>query len=414
MKRLLLILFILLVTRAVTYAQYDYGIIYDPVLSMRMGTTDLVTAQKLIFSAEGLLLKARLFDEHGFWPKVGGISYRVAKSIFLDMPTDAFIGVFNHELFGHGWRLREYGSKRQDYTIGYPPPYGNGGGKTSWKQGEISFTDDEDIVVRIAGMGANITISDELRNVFLETGSIHYRQAFAYMVGILDETLYILHTDKAGYSSDDVAYYLEGMKARSSMITPSFLKSAVLVNFANPAFWLTANAYFNRYLVGGTDEVSFPMLEVFGAHYMPSLRLDLTPFGAEVRLDNLVHTGNRVWDVYLGYDGFGGYTSSRFGANISHVYRTSLLDLGAAVEIWEQPYMELSDHAPGVSYYDVSDGHRKTVGGIGGMLMLSAKIHPIVDTWGVRLDVGVKSAGFTESEQLDNAPILRGGLFIRM
>ncbi|MBS1904546.1 MAG: hypothetical protein JSS75_12635 [Bacteroidetes bacterium] len=413
MKRSWFVVLVVLLTSTSAVAQYDYGIIYDPVLSMRMGTTDLVTAHKLIFSAEDLLLPAKLFNERGVLNKAGGIAYRLAKLVLIDMPTDNLIGVVNHEVFGHGWRLREYGATRLTYQINMPPPYGNGGGSTNWKQGEISYTDDEDIAMRIAGMGANITISDELRNVFLETGMIHYRQAYAYMGGILDETLYILGTDKAEYTSNDAAYYIAAIQDRSNRIDLHTLKQYALLNFVNPAFWLSANSFFNRYLVGGTEEVSFPMLELFGVHYMPSLRLDLTPFGAEVRFTNLVHTGKRIWNVYVCYDGFGGYTSSRVGVDISHLYRTSFLDLGGLVELWDQPEIELGDHAPGVIYNDVW-AHRKMAGGRGAMLLLSAKLHPIADTWGLRVDAGLKSAGFTQSEQLDNGPIIRGGLFIRM
>ncbi|MFI5263980.1 MAG: hypothetical protein ACHQM6_05660, partial [Candidatus Kapaibacterium sp.] len=370
---------------------------------------DFVSYQKFIFSIEDLVLKPSMFQEDNVVGKAGGIAYRLAKTILLDGPVDVWIGTANHEYFGHGWRLREYGFTRNGYYIGAPPPYGNGGGFTY--PGNGYYTTDEDIAMRIAGVQANSTISEELRNVFLETGKIHYRQAFAYIGGVSDVIQYILRTSRIGYPYGDMAYYTALVQERNAAINLGMLKSNVLLNFANPFLFYSLYSFFDRYLVYGEGEVSYPMIHVFDFQYLPSFRFGLTPFGAEIRLENLVNTASRVYNVYIGYDGFGHFTSLRLGIQVEHIFKNDLFDIGGTVEVWDQPLITLSSHTSGSSIDEESSIN--PVQGSGGMLSAHARIHPFSPDWGVYLETGYKTVGFTEKEQLAGGLILRGGVTIR-
>ena len=410
MKRHLSIFAFLFLLSHPLRAQYDYKIISDKNLSSKIGAADLVTLQKFIFTGEDLLLKPTLFSEDNILGKSGGIAYRLAKTIFLDGPVDILIGVTNHEYFGHGWRLREYQRSDIHYTINLPPPYGNGGGMTSLGIGEY-YSDDKDAVMRIAGVQANSTVAEELRNVFLETGKIQFRQSFAYIGGISDQTQYILLTKSSEYTSNDISYYTELVSKRNPAITLSLLKKNVLLNFANPFFLYSIYSFFDRYLVYGESEITYPMIHVLDLDYLPSFRFGLTPFGAEIRWENLVKYNTRIYNFYLGYDGFGQFTSSRFGIQIDHIYKNELIDIGGKFELWRQPYFDLNSNSLFLAdVITVPD----PAGSTGGMFLANAKIHPFSPGWGVYLETGYKSIGFVESEQLGSGLIFRGGFTIRM
>ncbi len=404
MRYSVIVLVLIFAVSGTVYAQYDYKFIIDKDLSSKVGASDFVTVQKGIFSVEDLVLKPTLFPEDNIFGKAGGIVYRLAKTYFLDAAVDIWIGIANHEYFGHGWRLREDGVKGNGYYIEPAPPYGNGSGITY--PGNNFNTTDENVTMTIAGSQANTAISEELRNVFLETGMIHYRQAFAYLGGIADLTHYILGTSQIGYLSNDISYYTISVQKRNSAINLDMLKSNVLLNFANPFLLYSLYSFFDRYLIYGEDKISYPMIHVFEVNYLPSFRFGLTPFGAEIRLENLVKTSSRIYNLYIGYDGFGHFTSSRLGIEIEHVYKNDLIDIGAKLEVWDQPFLALNN--PAYEYLD--DYSPQSVQASGGMFSANARFHPFSPQWGLYLEAGYKTIGFTETEQLAGGAIIRGGL----
>lgn len=411
LRNLLTSIFLILLFQP-SYGQYDYKFIVDKDLSSNVGAANFVTLQKFIFTGEDLLLHPKLFSEDDFLSKTGGIAYRLAKTILLDAPVDILIGLTNHEYFGHGWKLREYNQTDIHYDISLPPPYGKGSGQTSLGNGPY-YTNDEDVAMRIAGAQANSTISDELRNVFLETGKIHFRQAFAYLGGVADLTHYILATSRTGYLSNDISYYTIAVQRRNPAINLRMLKSNVLINFANPFLIYSLYSFFDRYLLYGEAEISYPMINVFNLDYLPSFRFGLTPFGAEIRMENLVKASLRIYNVYLGYDGFGEFTSSRFGIQVEHLFKNDLIDIGGKLEVWHQPFISLSSHLQ-TGGEETDFGPVEPVQTFGGMVTVNAKMHPFSQKWGFYFEGGYKTSGFTETEQLSSGLILRGGGVIQM
>jgi hypothetical protein len=170
-------------------------------------------------------------------------------------------------------------------------------------------------------------------------------------------------------------------------------------------------SFFDRYLVYGEGEISYPMIHVFELNYLPSFRFGLTPFGAEIRLENLVKTSSRIYNVYIGFDGFGHFTSSRLGIQAEHIFKNDLLDIGGKIEVWDEPFLILSSHT---SNGNIGDEFTEpnSVQASGGMFSANVRVHPFSPDWGVYLEAGYKTIGFTEKEQLASGLILRGGLTI--
>jgi len=96
------------------------------------GASISATLGSLVARAEDAVVPHRLFTERGGLRRGSNITYRLLKYAVFDVPQESLLLVLNHELFGHGARLRERFDGPIGYRIHAPPPYGSGGGSTSF------------------------------------------------------------------------------------------------------------------------------------------------------------------------------------------------------------------------------------------------------------------------------------------
>src|SRR4029079_810124 len=134
------------------------------------------------------------------------VVYRLSKTVLLENMQDYLSALIQHEVFGHGARLRELGENDLTYHFRMLPPYGHGGGFTSWESSP-RLTLDEDAVMRIGGMEAGGIMAEEIQNRVLAHKKLNYREAALYIAGRLANTRYALQTNSSaltGYSSNDI------------------------------------------------------------------------------------------------------------------------------------------------------------------------------------------------------------------
>src|SRR5258706_2837824 len=105
-------------------------ILVDSDMSPDAGASATVTVGRIIASVEDRFVPLHLFDEHGRLRRATNATYRLAKLALFDDPQENWLRVANHELFGHGGRLRELFDGPVHYALPAPPPYGPGGGAT--------------------------------------------------------------------------------------------------------------------------------------------------------------------------------------------------------------------------------------------------------------------------------------------
>ena len=135
------------------FAQFT-PVLVDRSLSVGAGATLAVGAGDVVALLESEFVPDRLMEERGALQRTGNIAYRTAKLLLFDRPQEQWLMVANHEVMGHGGRVREFYDGYLRFHLDAPWPYGDGGGLTS-------FAPDRDVTVHelqaisVAGMEAN-------------------------------------------------------------------------------------------------------------------------------------------------------------------------------------------------------------------------------------------------------------------
>ena len=115
-----------------------YNLILDSKLSPLSGATIIDSSYMISHT-----LKDRLFNDlntipisYSSWNNLkpyvsnplASTLYRILGIYFLDLPFSLYLMSINHNVFGHGYRLREFDFSQIHYNIGAPFPYGAGHG----------------------------------------------------------------------------------------------------------------------------------------------------------------------------------------------------------------------------------------------------------------------------------------------
>ena len=391
-------------------AQTTTPALVDRDLTVGAGATLAVAAGDLVARAEHIVVPDRLLDEHGAGRRTANIAYRSAKLLLFDRPQEAWLMVANHEVFGHGGRVRELFDGYLRFHLDVPKPYGDGGGVTLYSP-DRDATVHELQAITIGGMEANTVGAASLsRRAFVEQ-RLTPRAALRYLEFGLDAFDYMRHTrdegERAGHDVADflVLYNLVGDFVGAEPLTASTLRRETWINLANP---MVASAAFTiaRYLATGAEETRVFVLPVGDWRVMPGMRYGLTPFGTE-------------WEVTTdaAYRSRTGAVAFRLGrAPLTSPWGLTLMidalkvrewrvELGG--DLWRQPPLALGARPDfGVDVI----GADLTWGGAVRSRIESPAIPkgPLPAT--VIVDVGVKTSGFVKGDPLDGGLVLRAGL----
>ncbi len=353
----------------------------------------------VIGRVEDSVLPPILFDEGTLLRRSAGVGYRFARLFALDLPQEDWLRVANHELFGHGARLRERFAGPIRYHIGVPPPYGRGGGSTSFAF-DREPTVEELLAITVGGMEANNVGASRIALRAIRQGETGYRDMLRYLLGRLDSVGYILDTnDQLEEDGHDVSDFIRTLREQAgSDVSVADLRRGAIVGLADPMLGYAVFGVAVSYLWRGHTNVPVPTLHVDGMRYLPALRFQLTPFGTEWVLDNTFVRAFRATRISLRVGDAPGARS--FGAAVRRdaawTWRRARID--ADVYAWRQPRI-----------LDGGGVDRST----GGAAFATASV-PLDVKWlrwaSVVVQGGVKTRGFIEGEPLAAGVVLRGGL----
>lgn len=272
-------------------------------MSPAAGASATVTVGRIIAGIEDRFVPLRLFEEQGKLRRVTNATYRLAKLELFDDPQENWLRVANHELFGHGGRLRELFDGPVHYALPAPPPYGRGGGATYF-QLDRNPTVEEILSVTVGGMEANRMAARILAEDALTLGHWHYRDARRYRYAEYDTIRYIRHTHDLEKEGHDVGDFIKiynqvATDNDEKTLDARTLRRHVLAGFANP---MIAYAYYSAYVSyvwGGHAESPVPMIPIGATRYLPMVRFQLTSFGTEWVIDNAFVRNGRFVDATI-------------------------------------------------------------------------------------------------------------------
>jgi hypothetical protein len=390
-------------------SQTQYPIAVDADLSPHSAGVALLTLQRGVAEFEDRILVPRPFHETGVRRRALGFGYRFGKLLLLDSPQDELLGLVNHEVFGHGFRFRELGLKGISYDIKLPPPYGPGTGAASYESSDRPLEPAELMAIDVAGIEANNVAAQALALRAVGRSAIHYREANAYLLSILDGVSYVMRaSDATEVSGDDVADFLVDLNAANRGVAAPLrarsLKRGAAVAFANPMIAYAGYAVFVSYLGQGRPFSRIPSIRLGSVRYLPWFRFQMTPYGTEWISDHTFARATSVLSVSVRSGN--ARTMRTVGAEVQmvNVVVTDRITVNAAGELWRQPALQeiRPDSRP-----------RPRMGGLAtGTVMMSA-FGSARSAASVLLQAGFKSAGFTAGERLPRGAIVRVGLAVR-
>jgi len=389
-----------------------YTLTADPRFSARAGAESLIALHRGSYALTDRFLPPRLFPEDTFWRKGAGVLYRLGKLWLLEGTFDYTTGVVQHEVFGHGARVRELDFRTEQYYIGVLPPYGSGGGFIRYDdQGDASTL--ESNAVTTGGVTSMQLLASGLRDRGFLRGRLHYRETGLYLGAFHNFTEYVLSTEEPiAVRGNDIASFLRRTQwlydraaargAAGNRLTLDALKRQVLVNFLDPYQWYALYALAVRYAWQGRAALRVPALHVLGGRYLPSPRLELAPFGRAFALDNLFAHAGRLFGVYGRY---GNGPLGRFwgaGARAKNLARRGAFTLGARLDVWRQPRLAFGEGAS-----SPTPPHRLGAGArLRGSYRLSLAGLPLQLT----ATLGYKTRGWVPGQPLRRAPYAAVGL----
>jgi hypothetical protein len=155
-------------------------VLVDEVMTAGAGATLTNAAGRLVATIEDRYVPIRLLDDRGRFRRSVNATYRLGKLVLFDEPQENWFRVANHEVFGHGGRLRDLFDGHIGYDLPPPPPYGRGGGATFFEF-DRPPTYEEVLAVSAGGMEANYVLARALAKDAMHTGQWHYRDARRYL-----------------------------------------------------------------------------------------------------------------------------------------------------------------------------------------------------------------------------------------
>lgn len=348
---------------------------------------------------------------HRFW--------RVAELYFVWLPLNYLGIIAQHEVFGHGYRIRDVSRGRAKvggYDVGTPPPYGYGGASTSYSIGD-NLTTTEDVAISMAGIEATAILAQLTKLKWMSSGRIDPRQTVLYLLGQYDLPLYI-DTLKVKNDEDldghDLHAYVKSLNYTytSSFINSGRLRSLSWINLADPFTYYSIYAWL-RYVSSG-KETQIPMIPVWKMGYLPTLRLGLSPFGPEVFIENYLLDQKKP--IYFYLKG-GNHAENRYaglGFYAPKIWNIYQWHVGFRFDAWRQPKLLLSqgsvpfeeidfDETPDKEdpIYSYSEQHAMRAGVAGSMIIAFGARQ------GFEMELGYKSQGFLPGYALRASPTAR-------
>ncbi len=376
-------------------------------MTVSAGASVAAAAGEALAAAEAAFVPERLVEDRGAARRTANVAYRVLKLAAFDLPQEWWLSVANHEVFGHGGRIRELFDGPIAYRIDAPPPYGAGGGSTSFEPDR-----EPDVAERMAisagGMEANAVAAGSIaRRAFID-GEIAPRAAMRYLAFELDTLAYVWSTgdepEAEGHDVSGIIGTFNAVAARNGapVLRARTVRLESLVALANPTIVYAAYGIV-RHVWSGAASAPVPALSIGGASVLPFARFRLTPFGTEWAVaGHLALPRDRVHaEVSIGRGP--GSTPWRVAAAHSRAAPWRGWHVALDGQVWRQPPLQ---RTPLPLATAMSPGG-----------MLRARIErAVVPVWFSRdratllMELGVKSAGYVPGEPLRRGAVIRAGV----
>lgn len=364
--------------------------------------------------------------------------------LYIDFYASMLTCITNHEVFGHGFRLREIGGLNPRYTLFYAVP-GDAEKLMELKRSlpPKEFTQKE-IGVHIGGIESSQVLTKQVTLHCLCEQRITPTQAWLFLQGTLDGIVYVRHAydenrrmkkpailkdvvmlarainypDQASPSAFNAAGeplnlrtlhaagYLNDVRNYIAKINELYddpkaldiqqVQSAYRLNYLDPFVGYALYYLAFEYLIKGNVHWKYPMIPIGEIRYLPGLKCIMTPYGLETQLVNYLRYRHMSAQVFINYGQHYAHTSYSIGGQCNAIPVNDHLSLGGRLYVWKQPQL-------------LTDAPADALSKLGIMTTVIGE-YAFNQYFGLVSHVGYKTQGYLQGECLASSFIFRLGV----
>ncbi len=366
----------------------------DPYMSPYVGADLIQTTTQSLIEAEDSLKE----EPTNLIEKIGAGAYRFATIGFFWQPYAEFTDTWQHEFFGHGFRIRTSGGSAEAISYNVPPPfpYGDGGGATGYRCYENCGLTTLNAIA-FGGTEAETVLAMKLREFFFERDKMDGRFAPLYLTsqqGLLQYISYYTNpADNTTLSREgsDIVDYLDTVNLLNPTTPINGAKLDQIATFAllDPFFWNALISVFT-YTIWGKEHSS-PAFTVGSIRFSTSISPNLTPAGPEIIADQYLSVGTTPFKTYLRWTPLLKYKSWGAGFKCTDLIRYNGLRIGCIFDGWFAKRLSKIKLCDDYDYAALSNPHRCP-----GFQLMATLRHPLElsETMLLGVDFGYKTEGY--------------------
>ena len=326
-----------------------------------------------------------------------------------------FASVVQHEVFGHGFRIRDLGqnnAKILGYHFSWPPPYGDANASTYFAINPKRITTTDLACIFQAGIEAQNILAQLTKIKWMQSNFVDPRQSILYLASQFALNLYGNEEDDFGnlIEGHDLTDYVKAVNLTypKTNLKVSHLRNLGLVNLLDIANLVSIYSW-SKYLFQGKG-VSFPMINIKNYRYTFAFRMGLTPFGPEIFSDHYLIANQNPIYFYLkaGNTGENTYLGAGFWAG--RLKKLGKFSVSSRLDIWRQPKLRLisANHTLERLEKDFFSKQRKDKKNNKlGMALSWIVSYPDTGVCSIEGEFGWKFQGFLPGYSLYNSPVVR-------
>lgn len=350
-----------------------------------------------------------------------GVVWRASELCALYLPLNFFTSVVQHEVFGHGYRIRDINHDLVSvlgYHFSWPPPYGNGSASTSFSFKPREITTTQLSCIAMAGFEAQSILAMQTRWKWMESAKVDPKQAALYLVSLYAVSLYqkvdALHADSI--SGHDLVEYTTFLNHTytEGFLSVGAIQSLSWINLIDPFTYYAVFAW-GRYLFWG-KETPLPMIPIGNYGYLFNIQMGLSPFGVEYFSYHYLVKKERPYSFYLKGGVHAQNTYFGLGCFAPSLWKWNHFSLGFRFDAWRQPELLLFKGEVPLIYVDFrappeeiepiysEEKQHSQQYGVAASAIASYKVSSF---FGLQGELGYKTSGFLPGYSLYASPVVR-------
>ena len=321
---------------------------------------------------------------------VGSALVRVGHSL-LDTIFYFHTALVQHEAFGHGGRLREFGATNISYNFRL---------FSGSASGNYSRTTQKNLIFSAGGIEASDVMAQVLDLDYLDLTKIKTHKAWAYLFSFGNQGFYVHMFQDLDYPGHDIVSYIDDINnyagSNGAKTNISEIRLYGLFDYLNPYLYYSLYG-IGRYIATGENSFKYPMISITkNLSYLPATRLVLAPYGPELHILNYLRFKKYSGKLNLGLRTTEAASAVTLNAHVNPVSILPWLSLGLHAGFWWQPEINLGD-----TYSNEQN--------IGFLINLKPSFK-MIENFYLNTHLGFKTRGFIQGESIASNPILRLGL----